>query len=113
MINPEEIFSDHDPDRVWGVIFRHICGVIEAHCPLRSFRITTSKPEYLTDTILALMPQRDKAFRVARRLKTPETWCLARSFCARVARELRIAKRAYISEQLRLGKGTVGNFGEQ
>lgn len=69
-IDLEGVFSDPDPNFVWEKIYNHICRIIDVHYPIRTLRITIGKPDYLTDHILALMKQRDKAFRAARRFGT-------------------------------------------
>lgn len=99
-IDLDNVFSDNDPDHVWERMYNHIHEVIDAHCPKRTLRITIGKPEYVTDPILSLMKQRDKAFKTARRLNTSESWRAARLFRARVAKELRAAKKSYIRKQL-------------
>lgn len=101
----DTIFSDDDPDLIWDRLYCHIKQVVNVHCPLRTMRITIGRPKYLTDYILSLMKQRDKAFREARRLNTQETWTLARLFRVRVAKELRSARKSYITKQLDLADG--------
>lgn len=56
------------------------------------------------------MKQRDKAFKNARRLNTPETWNLAHLFRSWVAKELRIARKNYITKQLNLANGDGRKF---
>lgn len=56
------------------------------------------------------MHQRDIAFRNARRLKTPESWALARAFRSRVSSGIRKAKRGFICRQIYIADGESQKF---
>lgn len=85
-IEYSSVFCSDDPERVWDLLYIKIYSVVDTHCPLKQLRITIGKPKYLTDRLLALMRERDKAFKNARSKNTPDTWLLARAFRSRVAR---------------------------
>lgn len=109
-LDPNQIFCDYDPETVWDPLYSHIVSIVNAHCPLRILRLTTSRPKYLTDDILALMRERDKAFKAARTLNSANAWHNARTLCSKVAKELRAAKRNYILKQLDAVKGDGRKF---
>lgn len=81
------------------------CHVINTHCPLQTRHITIGKPDYLTDSILALMKHRDKAFKNEQNFRATlqDSGVLKRR--ARVAEELRDVKKYYITKQLNLANG--------
>lgn len=106
----EESFTKDEPNEIWNSLFVKFCQVIDAHCPMRTIKIKIGKPKYLTDRILTLMRERDRAFREVRKHKTPDNWQLARILRARVARELRLARKEYILAQLHEANGDGKKF---
>lgn len=67
-------------------LITHIMNTVNKHCPIRKLKHTISKPAYLTDEIISLMKERDRAFKLARRLGSTEAWADARLIRNRVAR---------------------------
>lgn len=109
-IDFDDVFNSDNPEEIWRKLYSAIYAVIDSHCPLRSIRITIGKPSYLTDEILSLMRERDKAYLRARKTKTDTLWQLARTFRARVAKELRVARCNYISRQIFHANGDGKKF---
>lgn len=62
-----DIFVNNDPQDTWDRLLAHIMRVVEKHCPIRSRRIPSEKPAFLTDNIIQLMRERDSAFKSARK----------------------------------------------
>lgn len=89
-----------DSDQLCNCLFAHIMRTIDKHCPVKKLKLTIDKPAYLTEEIISLMKERDKAFKLARRTGDTDSWANARSIRNRVAKKLRLAKREYILGQI-------------
>lgn len=109
-IDLDVVFDNDDPEEIWDRLFAEICCIIDSHCPLRAISITVGRPKYLTESILALMKERDRAYRSARKYNTVDRWQLARTFRARVAKELRVARRNYIFAEIQKADGDGKKF---
>lgn len=109
-IDFQSIFQSDDPEQAWELLLSCIMYIVEKHCPMRVQRIPVSKPEYLTDQVLKLMHNRDKAFKIVRKDPTPAKWANARHLRTLVSREIRKAKRVVILRHLENAKGDGAKF---
>lgn len=109
-VNWEEIFQSNNPNVIWGGMQSHFMSIANKHCPERELKIYLERPPYLNDELIALMKDRDDAFKTARRLRDEGSWSEARRLRSRVQTELYRAKREFIARQVELSDGDNRKF---
>lgn len=97
-----------DVDATWDLLWKHIVEIWDKHCPYISFTVQT-KPDYITDDMLAKMRKRDSAFKKAHKSKIPDL-LYAKNLGQELTQELRKAKRKFILLQMDLTRGNSKMF---
>lgn len=105
-----DIFVNNDPNDTWDRLYTHIMSVVDKYCPLRTLKIPLDKPAFLTDNIVQLMRERDRAFKAARKTNDLAAWRYARQVRCKVASEIRKSRRIFIADQLERVRGDSHKF---
>ena len=96
-----EVFAaKDDPESLWDIFIDNIMKVLDQICPVRKVTVVTDKPDWLTNELLVLIRQRDKAYRKARHTKQPNDWDIARQLRNRVKMDIRTSKANVIRDKL-------------
>ena len=66
------LFSCSDPEMCWQILVSNITIVADAMCPIKQFKISKVKKNWVHDTLLEMINDRDQARNKFRRTKTPE-----------------------------------------
>ena len=56
-------FADYNVDKEWDIIYDRIKSAIDTLCPVKEFKFSNDKPDWLTNDIILLMKERDRCLR--------------------------------------------------
>ena len=75
--------------------------ILDCHAPVQKIKIRNRPNPFVTDDIRELMKTRNHWRKEARKTNDPLAWASYRSLRGEVKRDLRVAEREYIAEQIR------------
>lgn len=73
---------------------------MDKYCPMKELRVTADHPPFLTDDLLCLVRERDRAYAVARGTDVTEGWAMARALQSQIQSHLVRAKKTYIADEM-------------
>lgn len=82
-------------------VCKSILNLFDQHAPIRPVKMKHRPTPWFNDGIRKARTRRDRAFRTYKRNRTDENWAIYKKFRNRCNLLCRIAKRQYISEQIR------------
>ena len=91
--NFEEI---NDPEILWDIFHQNIIKILDQVCPIKSLTVV----DWLTNELLSVMRQRDKAYKKARRTNLTHDWAQAKQLRNRVKTAVRTSKANVIKDKL-------------
>ena len=94
-----DCFDDvEDSLNAFNLLFNEI---LDCHAPVKKIKIRNRPNPFVTDDIRELMKTRNHWRKEARKTNDPLAWASYRSLRGEVKRDLRVAEREYIAEQIR------------
>lgn len=99
-----------DVNTIWLKMYTAFITILDKCCPFHIFKVKRDKPVYISDEIIQLGKDRDRAFKLARTSNKAEDFKLARTLRQRVNYAVRNAKRKFILENLINSKGDSRKF---
>ena len=89
-----------DPDVAWDMVLKAITYEANIQCPVKRFKVKTSRPEWLPLEFIEMARDRDVLARLAKRKDDAEHWQILRDKRNEYNAYLKKAKNEYIIEQL-------------
>ena len=102
-----------DPNLLWDMFLGNITSVLDQTCPIRVLNVVSSKPKWLTNTILRKMRARDKAYKRARRSGLLEDWNRAKELRNALGMDIRRSKANVIKTELDNNRSNPRKFWEE
>ena len=65
-------FATNDIDSCWNIMIQRIYHVVDKLCPLKDFKFGKERPKWISDDLIELMKNRDKALQQYKRTKSDE-----------------------------------------
>ena len=94
-----DIFDDTDDKLdIFNSLFHQI---LDQHAPVKTVKLRARPNPFIDDNIRSLMRSRDHWQRLARQTNDPAMWSGYRNFRREVKREIRIAQREFVEQQIR------------
>jgi len=84
--------------------------ILDQHAPVKTVKLRTKPNPFIKENIRALMRTRDHWQKLATQTNDPAMWSGYRNFKREVRRELRLAEREFIEEQIRRNSNNVGSI---
>ena len=89
-----------DPEKAWNMVLKAIIYEADIQCPIKKFKVKTSRPEWLSLELIEMARDRDVFARLAKRKNDAEHWQIFRGKRNEYNACLKRAKNDYIVEQL-------------
>ena len=86
----------NDVDRAWQTILDNIKQITDTMCPLKEFKVNKLKEAWITNELLELIKDKDRALSWAKRTGREEDWSTARSLRNNAIKALRKAKSDFV-----------------
>ena len=102
----------NDPGLCWAYIVKCIENTINPMCPLRERKVKEKGEVWLTNEILELIFDKNKAWKIAKKSNKPEDMELAKSLRNQTLSVIRKAKANFVQEELN-GENTAKKFWER
>lgn len=109
-VNRDEIYTLHDVDLIWEILFRIITNCANVLSPIRTFRVKPNRLPWLTTEIIEILRDRDDLFLDAYASNDLNLLQEARSLKTRASRVIRNARATFIQEQLRINQSDPKQF---
>lgn len=109
-LNQETLSNIQDVSQKWDFIHNFIIGTLDRHCPYHTVRVRKDKPAFISEDLLELFRQRDRAFSKARRTGIKSDVESARALRRKATSLLRKARQTFIQEQMRTANGDCKKF---
>ena len=104
-------FDDSEEiNEMWEIIEKNISKSLDVHCPIRTIRVSDTKPVWLNNEIIQLMRRRDKAYKRARRTKSDIDWRKATFLRNRVESFIQNYKKRTIINKLETHQHNPNKF---
>ena len=103
-------FEMKKPDKVWQCLINHINNDLDQHCPIRKFQILIYKPDWVNNTLLEQIRDRDYFYKKAKTTKNEDDWNIAKHLRNVTNSNIRKAKANYTIQKLNQLKGDSTKF---
>lgn len=90
-----------DPNTMWESMLQIFMKVADIICPFTDYRITRTKPVYISNEILEYTKERDLYFKLAKRHKDMSYWKKGLDFAKLTMKLCKEAKQSYIKKLLK------------
>ena len=84
--------------------------ILDQHAPIRKVKVRTRPNPFVTEEIRGLIKTRDRWRKLARKTGDPAAWSAYRNCKRDVKRELRMAQRSYVEQEIRKNTKDTGNM---
>lgn len=101
-----------EPEDCWEFIYTKLLQVFDEICPEKSHTNIRKKSERLTADLFALMRERERKYKIARRLNTVESWQEAKQYQNFANEACKLAKNSYVKNKLKETAGNTRKFWE-
>ena len=92
--------NEDDVDNAWEIMLNNIRRVMDNMCPLRTFHIRKMKEEWVSNELLEIIKDKDKALAKAKKTGTQADWVRARRMRNETIKLTRKARADFIKEKL-------------
>ena len=93
-------FATNNIDSCWNIMIHRIYHVVDKLCPLKDFKFAKEKPKWISDDLIELMKNRDKALQQYKRTKSDEDKIEMRKMRNMVNVAVKAARNDYVKTQL-------------
>ena len=83
------------------------CDIVDRHAPIKKIKIRGRPLPYVTDEIRHLMKAREDWRKIARKTNDPCAWSAYKNLKREVKKEIRIAEREFVMEQIKNNKNNT------
>ena len=97
----DPVYDINDPDRACSAFLSLIMPIIDKHAPLRKTRVRQKESPWMTSDILKLIRNRDNLKQKAKHSKNKEIWDNYKKARNKVTAHIRLAKRKFISTNIK------------
>ena len=104
------LFSCSDPEMCWQILVSNITQVADAMCPIKKFKISKVKKNWVHDTLLEMINDRDQARNKFRRTKTPEDKAQYIHLRSQTEKCVDVARQEFTKHNLHKYEGDVKKF---
>ena len=94
--------NEGNVDRAWQIMLNYIRRAIDTLCPIKMFKINKLKDVWITDEILELIKDKDRAMTRAKRTGIQADWIVARNLKNSAIKAIRNAKAEFIKNKLEI-----------
>lgn len=98
--NTSQIYNMNSAELIWEYLNKLITNCANVLCPYRDITVRTDKPTWLTDEIIELLGDRDRAFEEAFETKNDTTLAEAKKLRTQSKQALRNARAQFIKSNL-------------
>ena len=78
-VNWQVYFLESDPNKAWNFFVKSILSILDSICQIRKSRYTNSRPPWITNELMELANDRDRAMKLAKREPSPSNIIQAKS----------------------------------
>ena len=79
LIDWTDLLEENEPNQQWKLFVGNLLPILDDICPMRKSKYTNSRPEWITQELMELANDRDKAMKLAKREPIPENILRAKS----------------------------------
>ena len=99
-INWRAFYDEHNVDKAWDYFVQSILSILKDICPIRNSRYTNSRPPWITNELMELANDRDRAMKLAKREPTPENITQAKALRNEAKIAFKSIREEYIKAKL-------------
>ena len=96
-INWQIFYNEPDVNRAWNFFVTSVLSILDIICPTRKSRYTNSRPPWITNELMELANDRDRAMKLAKREPLPENITKAKA----IRNEAKIAFKSIREEYIK------------
>ena len=105
-----KFYEIKEVNKAWNFLLSQITEILDKMCPIRSFRIKNYRPDWMTDELIEQIKDRDYFYRKAKKTGNEDAWNIAKHLRNTTNSNIRLAKRDFILNQLRLHDNNAKKF---
>ena len=109
-IDWEFLHNDCTTDVLWHYILSEVCDILAIMCPLKTFKIPVSKPDWLTDEIITCINDRNKYVRLFKRTGCADFFVLSNFLRNKITKLIFKEKRSVIITKLNMNRKNPKKF---
>ena len=109
-INWQSYFREEDLNKAWDMFMHSILPILDSICPIRKSRYTNSRPQWITNELMELANDRDRAMKLAKRDPSPVNIAKAKSLRNEAKIAFKTIREEYIKSKLEEFKGDPKKF---
>ena len=99
-INWQIYFNEDDLDKAWTFFVKSVLSILNNICPIRKSRYTSSRPPWITDELMELANDRDRAMKLAKREPLPANITRAKALRNEAKLALKTIREEFIKSKL-------------
>lgn len=103
-------YNTSNPDNCWDIMYNKIINHISTMCPVRHFKVKEREVPWITNELIELINDKDRALSKAKKSNKTEDWKKARKLRNDANKATKIAKAKYIQNNLYRFSGDVKKF---
>ena len=95
-----DFYAMTDPDQAWLHIVDKFTPLLDAMCPIRTFKMKDYRPEWITAELVEQIKDRDYFYQKAKKYGNKDSWNIARHLRNVTNANIRQAKREFVIDEL-------------